>query len=529
MIEVAQRAVAALVVSLLLCLSTVKTVGTMQQGGYKTSAFWRWLRRKDNLQYNRLSVLALCLALSTAVVSLCFSFLGVKWALLASAAPFLILLLLFLYSDRKYALKVRANKTGRYLRLFAAYYFFTACISYIFIALLTFLAEWNGSNLYGLIAYVPFALIPLLLPVCLILANWTTGVFENARNKRYVKRAGQVLVEREILRVAVVGSYGKTSVKNVLKTILQEKYSVVETPASFNTPMGIAKTVFSPEFENKQVFIAEMGARRKGDISTLCKLVKPDYAIFTGVCAQHIATFGSEEEILAEKSEILRCGANAVVCGRSLLGKVQEDGAVFPDENAATKITLGATESKFTLSVDGEEIAVETKLLGETAVENITLAATLCKQMGMTAKEIADGIAKLQPIPHRLQLLENGGVYVLDDGYNCNIRGAQAALAALSRFSGGKCVVTPGIVEGGILEENLNHALGEEIAKGNFDRVILVGDTLVGAMKEGYLKGGGNKEKLIVKRTLTDAQTALGEWLKKGDAVLFLNDLPDVY
>ena len=96
MIEIVEKIVASVVVSLLLCLSTVKMLGIMQQGAYKNTAFWKWLKRKDNLLFNRLAVLSLCLALATAVTSLCFSFLGVEWALLCSALPFFVLLLGFL-------------------------------------------------------------------------------------------------------------------------------------------------------------------------------------------------------------------------------------------------------------------------------------------------------------------------------------------------------------------------------------------------------------------------------------------------
>ena len=94
----------------------------------------------------------------------------------------------------------------------------------------------------------------------------------------------------------MVGSFGKTSVKNILSTLLAEKYTTLFSEASFNTPMGIAKTVTKPEFENAEVLVAEMGARKKGDIEELCKIVKPDYAIFTGVCNQHIQTFKTLDE-----------------------------------------------------------------------------------------------------------------------------------------------------------------------------------------------------------------------------------------
>lgn len=528
MIEVLEKAVAALSVTGLMTLSTFKMLGAMQQSGYKNGVFLRWLKRGNNLYFNRLSVLALCLALSTAIVSLCFSFLGREWALVCSAVPFLALLLIFWRVDGKYALKVPVKRSGRAWRLYAAYFFFTACAAYVLIAFLDFLSVLNGSEVYALIAYVPFAILPVLLPFLLCLANGVTGIFENARNQKFVKRAGQVLDETKIIRIGIVGSYGKTSVKNILKTMLLEKYSVVETPESYNTPMGIAKTVLSPEFDGKQILIAEMGARKQGDIAELCALVRPDYAIFTGVCEQHISSFGSLENVILEKSEILKCGAKKVVCGKKLQGLIpQTESTVFAEP--AESVRLSSKDSSFTLSVNGEAIEGNTSLLGEAGVENIALSATLCSILGMTGEEIARGIRKLQPIPHRLQLLENNGVYILDDGYNCNIEGAKNAVDVLSGAEGRKCIVTPGIVECGVLEEELNGKLGQMLAEKNFDKVILVGDTLVGAVKNGYLSSGGDTERLETVPTLAMAQEKLGAWLERGDTVLFLNDLPDVY
>lgn len=534
--DVIVRIVAAVVSALVFCIMTWKLAGAMQQSGYKNGVFLRWLKRKDNLYFNRLWVLALCLALAPTVTSLCFAFLGRRVALSVSAIVFFGLLLVFYRADRKYALKVPTARTGRLSRLFAVYLLFVACVAYFLIAFLWMLARWNGSELYALIAYVPFAVMPTLLPVLLCAANVTTGVFENAKNRKFVKRAGQVLDETQILRVGVVGSYGKTSVKNILKTLLSEKYSVVETPASYNTPIGVAKTVFSSEFENKQVFIVEMGARKAGDIAELCDLVKPDYAVFTGVCEQHIATFGNLENVWTEKSEIVKRTAKSVVCGASLREYLQKDmptavgnKALIADGDMARDVCLEATKTAFTLCVGGEEVAVETALLGSVAVENIVLAAALASEMGLTAAEIGRGISKLQPIPHRLQLLKNGGVYILDDGYNGNPRGAEEAILALGRFDGRKCVVTPGLVECGVLEEQINDRLGEQLAKAGFDKVILVGDTLVGAVKSGFERNGGDMQTLTTAKTLQAVQELLTEWLTEGDAVLFLNDLPDVY
>ena len=149
--EVEMRIVASLLTAVLLCLSTVKMMGALQQSGYKNSGFFRWLKRKDNLYFNRVAVLALCLALTSAVTVLCFSFLQKNSPLLLAAIPFFGLLLLFWRMDWKYALKVNVRFTGRLKRLFAVYFFFTACVAYIFIAGLGFLSELNGSRVYALV------------------------------------------------------------------------------------------------------------------------------------------------------------------------------------------------------------------------------------------------------------------------------------------------------------------------------------------------------------------------------------------
>ncbi len=535
--EVLQRIVATLLCTTLFCMASVKSAGAMQQSGYKGGRFLSWLSAKENMLFNRLCVLALCLALTCGISALCFSFLGVKAALLVSAVPFIGLMLCYLTADRKYALKVQVQWTSRLKRLFVLYAFLVACVTYILIAVLGFLSKVNGSQTYALIAYVPFALSVILLPFLLALAAVMIAPFENARNAKFVKRAGQVLDETKIIRVAVVGSYGKTSVKNILKTILEEKFSVVATPQSYNTPMGIAKTVLSPAFADKQVLIAEMGARGAGDVQELVDLVKPDFAVFTGVCEQHINTFGSVENAFYEKSAVVR-GEAFCVCGESLLERMQaafeeeflQESVVFAGLKNVENLQLLPTRTQFTLVLGEERVDVDTALLGEHAAENIALAAVLAYEaLGVSAQEIAQGVAKLQPIPHRLQLLESGGAYILDDAYNSNIVGAKQALDALARFEKGRCVVTPGLVECGMLEERLNGELGAYIAKTQPQKVILVGQTLVCAVKRGYENAGGDKDALVCVKTLEDAKPHVAEFLGEGDCVLFLNDLPDVY
>ena len=144
--NVLARIAATIVCATLFFILSEKPLGAMQQSGYKGGVFLRWLGRKDNLLYNRFTVLSLCLVLATSITTLCFSFLSAKWAQLVSAVPFLALLMFACVADRKYALKVQTKKTARFRRLSVAYLFIVACVSYIVIAIFAFLSAWNPSK-----------------------------------------------------------------------------------------------------------------------------------------------------------------------------------------------------------------------------------------------------------------------------------------------------------------------------------------------------------------------------------------------
>ena len=170
-------------------------------------------------------------------------------------------------------------------------------------------------------------------------------------------------------------------------------------------------------------------------------------------------------------------------------------------------------------SLGGESRRVRSPLLGRHSAYNIGIAACAVHLAGMTLDEICAGIEKITFIEHRLQLIKANGVNIIDDGYNSNVKGARAALEVLKTFGGNRIVVTPGLVELGVLEEEL----------AGFDYVILVGETLIEPVKRGYAEVGGDPCKLAVRPTLAKAQEELQLHIKEGDTVLFLNDLPDVY
>lgn len=501
-----------------------RLLGILQQENYGGKSFLKWYLRKGNIQRRRLSLLTLTLILLTALFQLCFSFLPYRAANLIAVLPFAGLFLLYIFSETKYALKVPVKPTARLVRLAVADAILLLILSCGLGFALAAASLAIDEKWFYLFRFVPFALLPVLLPFVAALANLLMKAYEAPRNRRFVKRAKGILAASGCIKVGITGSFGKTSVKQFAAAILSQKYRVLATPASYNTPMGIARTVQ----ENKldcDIFLAEMGARKSGDIAELCDLVAPTYGVVTGVCCQHLETFGTLEAVKAEKG-VLAERAKTAILGRSAVGLGREDALSEGRDFAAEDIALSCEGVRFTLRLGEERIEVATELLGRHAAEDIALAAALCYALGMSAGEIGAGIGKITPVPHRLQRID-GAVTVLDDSYNSNVEGARDAVETLKLFRGKKYVVTPGLVELGQLEEEENEALGASFV--GLDGVILVGETLVLSVRQGYLDAGGKEENLRVVPTLERASRLVGEELSAGDCVLFLNDLPDIY
>lgn len=510
--------------ALLLSSVSVRLSAILQQKGYKGADFLRWYLKKGNIQRKRISLLTLCLVLLSALFALTFSFLGAAWTNLVSLAPVVGIFLLYLSAEKNYALKVPARRTPRFLRLTVAHFILLAACSVGAGFGLAALSFAIGSEYFSALRFVPLCLLVLLLPFTLTCADFIMTLYEKPHTNAFIKRAKRTIAESGCVKVGITGSFGKTSVKRFAEQILSAKFRVIATPASYNTPVGIAKCVNEGGLDC-DVFLAEMGARHTGDIAELCGLAEPDFGVVTGVCCQHLETFGSVEAIRAEKLVLRARAKRGCVLGSSVADARGENDLCEGDDFAAEDVSLSPEGVSFTLRLKGEKFPVATKLLGRHAAQDVALAAALCSLLGMSGEEIAAEIPKLEPVEHRLRLLK-GRAAVLDDSYNSNVEGARDAVETLKLFPGKHFVVTPGLVELGMLEEEENAALGASFVG---CEVLLVGETLVLPVQKGYLGAGGDPAHIRIVPTLGAAQEILGRELGSGDAVLFLNDLPDCY
>lgn len=525
-----------------------KFMQIMQQNGYVRRSYDKWTYRKDNIYLIRLLMVVMLSVMAYLLFTIGFSYTTLQWNSYVGFIFYVFFLAVYIYFDFKRKSKSILVLTARAVRLI---------VTFVIIYYLLTLAILFGCQALGYVfkenryfVDVRFGVLcatPLLIPVIVEFANFINKPFENANNKKYIDRTKKTLQEAKgLIKIGLTGSYGKTSVKEILRSILSVKYNVLATPASYNTPMGICKSV--KRYDGTQdVFIAEMGARRIGEIRELVDIVKPDFAIITGIGNQHLGTFGTLEAVLKTKYELVA----GVKEGGTVVFASDNDNTFALSERAKSEkrvdvVTAGINSerantvyckdivtdqngSEFTIVFPDTEIKVSTVLIGKHNVSNIMVAVCASYKLGLTPQEIAEGIAQIKPIRHRLEVLKNDkGMTIIDDSYNSNVDGTIAALEVISSYEGRKIIVTPGLVELGRMEDLENFRFGRRMAK-VADIVIIVGGPNAYKIRDGLLDEDFNYDNIKIVPSLSDAIKYLNEISTSGDIVLFENDLPDKF
>ena len=388
------------------------------------------------------------------------------------------------------------------------------------------------------------ALWPLALPLMIALCGLLAWPVEKLISEFYFRSARRKLLSIPgLIRIGVTGSYGKTSVKQILGVILSEKYPTLVTPASFNTPMGVSRAIREYLTPSHQVFVGEMGARHVGDIREMCRLVKPTIGVLTSVGPQHLETFKTIERVAKTKYELITA-------------LPQDSHSYFVDDHAICKqlydrttkpktlisltpgeadiwsenVAVSAEGSSFDLCIRGRgSVRCQTRLLGEHNILNILTAAAVAVDLGLTLRQITNGVGKLQPLKSRLELITVPGNFtVINDAFNSNPVSSKAALKVLSQFPKRRIIITPGMVELGAHEADYNKEFGRAIASAA-DIAIIVGKKRAIPILSG-LREAGFPEANIHRVDSLEASTSLLRTLAKaGDTVLYENDLPDHY
>lgn len=413
------------------------------------------------------------------------------------------------------------------------FFVFLSMLLLLILYLFVFLVE-------NIILFVFFLILTILaLPFLIALVHFCTLPIENQIKKNYIKKASKVLHDFKGKTIAITGSFGKTSVKNILYEILKGDKKVVITPENFNTPMGICRTVFEYLEKDSEILILEMGARQSGDIKELVQMCDPDICILTGVGEQHIETFGNLEKIISTKNEIVtfsRPSAKIYFNGACqnvnlLFQKCSKTKILVNGKNSTTTFSNVKYEKSgmsFDLKHGSKIKRIQTKLLGEFNCENITLAVCVCIDLGLDFGVICERLKSLKPVKNRLELIEFRDFVIIDDSYNANIKGCAESLKVLKNFDQEKIIITSGIVELGSVQYEKNFLLGKQIAK-VCDKVLIMNETNKTAIKNGLDSQKFNTEKVFFATSRKEQVDWLSKHAKNSCVVLFQNDLPDNY
>lgn len=392
---------------------------------------------------------------------------------------------------------------------------------------------------YFLSVYPLASLGVCLAGLIVLVSAFINSPVEKLVRNRYINEAKRIIASRKknLVVIGITGSYGKTSTKYFLAKILSKKYNVLMTPASYNTTMGVVKVIRENLKPSHEVFICEMGARRKGEIKEICDIVLPDHAIITSVGPQHLETFGSIENIIETKLELALAVGNkgyTVVNGDNdyLYSRYKSENIYYGIDNdkadvKAKDVTLSDKGTTFAANLDGNEISLCTRLIGKHNVQNILACVALAHKMGVDSTDIAIAVRTLEAVPHRLELIDAGKITIIDDSFNSNPSGSAFALDALSSFDGVKILVTPGMIELGEKQKELNENFGKKAAE-VCDYIYIVGKYNYESIYSGIASKEFDMSKVIsVSRPEQAVDEARRILTDKKVYVLLENDLPD--
>ena len=328
--------------------------------------------------------------------------------------------------------------------------------------------------------------------------------------------AHYVRIESHAKVVAITGSAGKTSTKDMIASVLEEKYKILKTPGNLNGQIGLPLNILA--YKDEPVWVLEMGMNDFGQLKELSSIASPDVAVITNIGTAHIGILGSRENILKAKLEILE-GMNdkgvLVLNGdNDLLKTVKTDlkqvtfGLESGNDIVATDIKMDG--EKTICKIENNEI--EIPVMGEVFVYNALAAYAVGKLFSLTPEEIKNGIASFQMSNNRMNTIKTAKFTIINDTYNANPDSVKSAIKTLGTFKNRKVAILGDMLELGENEIKYHQEIGE-FCNEKIDVLITIG-VLSKNMFDKF-----TKEKYYFK-TNEEAETKLKDILKQDDVIL---------
>ncbi|WP_263832826.1 Mur ligase family protein [Sulfurospirillum oryzae] len=351
----------------------------------------------------------------------------------------------------------------------------------------------------------------------LAIAQLASMTYEKMLFMSFQKEAQKKLMTSSKLKVvAITASYGKTSIKNFLAQILSSHFNVYKTPRSVNTLGGIIKDINESLPEECDVYIVEAGARARGDIDEITRLVNPHIAVVGCIGEQHIEYFKTLENIRNTKMEII----NSSRLEKAFVhesANIKETETIVSFGSELSDIEANLNGLSFSMMLDGIKEHFTCKLLGDFNAINIAAAIHVARSLGLSTEQIKTAVSNLVGVEHRLQKIEAGGKLIIDDSFNGNLEGMLSSYDLVAKHEGRKVIITPGIVES---TEEANTTLAKKIDD-VFDLVIITSKANVKIL-DLHVK----KAQKIILSDKSKLQETLAQQTNVGDVILFSNDAP---
>lgn len=516
-------------------------VHMFQQNSYKPREYMEWMQVHSNVG----RLLGRCLY---GLISLPLVLIGGHGCVTAAC----VMNVMTIIVNKPHAAKKPLVYTKRVKRMLM-----TTVLVYLVVVLLSVLLSAGGFRMapgesaptavgiatHGLhICMVVLTGLFILQPFLILLVNLLNRPIERGVDRYYINDAARILKEMPDLKIiGVTGSYGKTSVKYFLSTLLSSSYNVLHTPGNYNTTLGVVRTIREQMKPFHEIFICEMGAREVGDIKEICDLVHPGYGVITSIGLQHLQSFHTIENIIGTKFELADAVPangkvflnydNEYIRTHKINKNVVSYGTTGNDiDFRAYEIEVSPRGSSFKMKDEnGDEYEFHTRLVGNHNVQNIAGAIAVAHTLGIPMEKLKYPVKQLESVEHRLQLKKQGNRIILDDAYNSNKNGFKAALDTLAMFKELRILMTPGMVELGEKQYDENKEVGIYAAD-KCDYAVLIGKEQTKPIQDGLLEAGFAQNKMIVVDTLQDAfQMVNAIPDEKQKVVLIENDLPDNY
>jgi len=490
-----------------------------QQNHYELYRYAKWLFNKKNLHYSLTIVYSIIILLVGTL------FKGRDLLIILISIVFAIV---FLYQESKKTYIKDLVITNRVKR---------QIIVLFIIETLFFICAFKvlPLDVCGVLAvYMPYLFI---FPLALI-----TSPIEELIKKKYENEARQILEEdKRLIKIGITGSYGKTSTKNIVYDIISENKLTLITPASYNTPMGITRTIREMLKPIHEVFVCEMGADKVGDITYLMDMVRPQFGVVTSIGPQHLNTFHSMDNIIYEKMQEIEMlphkGVgfinldNEYIAGYKIRNNCKIVSVGIDNENAdlvAKKVKYSKNGSSFTVKIGRKNYSFTTSLLGKHNITNILIGIGIAMELGIDIEDIVRNVKKIKQVEHRLEVRKINGFTFIDDAFNSNPVGSKMALDVLSMMDKQRVIVTPGMIDLGEKEDEINREFGAYM-KDKADKVILVGEKQTRMIMEGLIESGFHREDIIVTENVRQAFDYVYRNFSTKDTILLENDLPDAF